>query len=55
MSIIPAAVLISLCADADDQLKGPSVVTPRVGLGLGRGTLDRHHWVNPSERLDHNS
>ena len=43
------------CADADDQPKGPSVVTPRVGLGLGRGTLDHHHRVNPSERLNYDS
>ena len=42
-------------ADADDQPKGPSVTTPRVGLGLGRGTLDRHHRVNPSKRLDYDS
>ncbi len=52
MLIIPAAVHIRLRADADDQPKGPSVVTPRVGVGLGRGTLDCHHRVNPSERLD---
>jgi hypothetical protein len=43
MSIIPAAVHIRLRAEADDQPKGPSVVTPRVGVGLGRGMLDRHH------------
>ncbi len=48
MSIIPAAVYIRLRADADDQPKGPSVVTPRVGVGLGRGMLDCHHRVNPS-------
>jgi hypothetical protein len=51
MSIIPAAVHIRLRAEADDQPKGPSVVTPRVGVGLGRGTLDRHHRVNLSECL----
>ena len=51
MSIIPAAVHIRLRAEADDQPKGPSVITPRVGVGLGRGTLDCHHRVNPSERL----
>jgi hypothetical protein len=52
MSIIPAAVHIRLRADADDQPKGPSVVTPCVGVGLRRGTLDCHHQVNPSEHLD---
>ena len=51
MSIIPAAVLIRLRADADDQPKGPSVVTPLVGVVLGRGTLDCHHRMNPSKRL----
>ncbi len=51
MLIIPAAVHICLRAEADDQPKGPSVVTPRVRVGLGRGTLDHHHRVNPYERL----
>jgi hypothetical protein len=51
MLIIPAAVHIGLRADADDQPKGPSGVTPCVGVGLGRGTLDCHHRVNPSKRL----
>ncbi len=51
MSIIPAAVHICLRAEADDQPKGPSVVTPCVGVGLGRGMLDHHHRVNLSERL----
>jgi hypothetical protein len=51
MSIIPAAVHIRLRAEADDQPKGPSVITPRVGVGLGRGMLDCHHRVNLSERL----
>jgi hypothetical protein len=55
MLIIPAAVHIRLRADADDQPKGPSVVTPRVGVGLGRGMLDCHHRVNPSKRLDSNN
>jgi hypothetical protein len=40
MSIIPEAAHICLGADADDQPKGPSVVTPCVEMGLGRGTLD---------------
>ncbi len=40
MLIIQAAAHIHLRAEADDQPKGPSVVTPRVGVGLGRGMLD---------------
>jgi hypothetical protein len=52
MSIIPAAVHIRLRVDADDQPKGLSVLTPCVGVGLGRGMLDCHHQVNPSERLN---
>jgi hypothetical protein len=48
MSIIPAAVHIHLRADVDDQSKGLSVVTPCVGVGLGRGMLDCHHQVNLS-------
>jgi hypothetical protein len=32
MSIIPAAVHIRLRAEADDQPKGPSVVTPVVAI-----------------------
>jgi hypothetical protein len=51
MLIILAAVHIRLRAEADDQPKGPSVVTLRVGVGLGRGMLDPHHRVNPSKRL----
>jgi hypothetical protein len=51
MSIIPAAVHICLRAEADDQPKGSSVVTPRVGVGLGRGTLNRHHRVNDTRTL----
>jgi hypothetical protein len=46
MLIIPAAVHIRLRADADDQPKGPSVVTPRVGVGLGMGMLNCHQRVN---------
>ncbi len=51
MSIIPAAVHIRLRAEADDQPKGPSIITLRAGVGLGRGMLNRHHRVNLSERL----
>jgi hypothetical protein len=51
MWIIPAAVHIRLRAEADDQPKGPSVITPHVGVGSGRGTLDCHHRVNLSKRL----
>jgi hypothetical protein len=51
MLIIPAAVHIRLRAEADDQPKGPSVVTPCVCVGLERGMLDCHHQVNLSECL----
>ncbi len=51
MSIIPAAVHIRLRAEADDRPKGPSVVTPHVGVGLGRGMLDCHHRVNDTRTL----
>jgi hypothetical protein len=51
MSIIPAAVHIHLRAGADDQPKGPSVVTPCVGVGLGRGALNRNHRAFGYERV----
>jgi hypothetical protein len=51
MSIIPAAVHICLHAEADDQPKGLSVITPCVGVGLGREMLDCHHRVNNTRTL----
>ena len=52
MSNIPAAVNIRLRADdhQPEHSTGAGVVATRVGVGLGRGVLDRHYQVvNPPE------
>ena len=52
MSNIPAAINIRLRADdhQPEHSTGAGVITPCVGVGLGRGVLDGHYQVvNPPQ------